>query len=77
MENIVRLPNPKRTGKLTLEEVLWERRSVRTFKDTLLTMIEVSQLLWATQGVRNSKGYRTAPSAGALYPKEHSLYIFP
>jgi SagB-type dehydrogenase family enzyme len=34
---------------------------------------ELTQLLWAAQGVTHSQGYRTAPSAGALYPLE--LYI--
>jgi SagB-type dehydrogenase family enzyme len=36
-------------------------------------MGEVSQLLWAAQGVTASGGRRTAPSAGALYPLE--LYL--
>jgi SagB-type dehydrogenase family enzyme len=33
----------------------------------------VSQLLWAAQGISSPRGYRTAPSAGALYPLE--VYI--
>jgi SagB-type dehydrogenase family enzyme len=35
-----------------------------------LTLAEVGQLLWAAQGTTHSRGYRTAPSAGALYPLE-------
>lgn len=35
-----------------------------------LTLAEVSQLLWATQGITDPEGKRTAPSAGALYPLE-------
>jgi SagB-type dehydrogenase family enzyme len=38
-----------------------------------LTLVEVSQLLWAAQGINRPGGYRTAPSAGALYPLE--LYL--
>lgn len=38
-----------------------------------LTLAEVSQLLWAAQGITGPGGKRTAPSAGALYPLE--LYI--
>ncbi len=36
-------------------------------------MRELSQLLWAAQGITSPQGYRTAPSAGALYPLE--LYV--
>lgn len=36
-------------------------------------MEEISQLLWATQGVTDANGHRTAPSAGATYPLE--LYM--
>jgi SagB-type dehydrogenase family enzyme len=43
---------------------------VREFKDEPLTLAELGQLLWAAQGVTNQYGFRTAPSAGALYPLE-------
>jgi len=43
--------------------------SVRSYKDTPLTLKEVSQLLWASQGIVAS-GRRAAPSAGATYPLE-------
>ncbi len=33
-----------------------------------MTLAELSQLLWAGQGITNRSGFRTAPSAGALYP---------
>jgi hypothetical protein len=35
-----------------------------------LTRSELSQLLWAAQGISGSGGLRTALSAGALYPLE-------
>jgi SagB-type dehydrogenase family enzyme len=35
--------------------------------------MEVAQLLWAAQGISSREGYRTAPSAGALYPLELHL----
>jgi len=50
-----------------------KRRSVRSFKDSSLTLAEVSQLLWAAQGITSPRGLRTAPSAGALYPLE--IYV--
>ncbi len=45
-----------------------ERRSIRSFGKDGLTLNEVSQLLWAAQGVTDNKGHRTAPSAMARYP---------
>ena len=64
--NIV-LPAPLRTGGASLNEVLANRRSVRSFESTPLTLVEISQLLWSAQGVTSSKGQRTAPSAHAKY----------
>ena len=36
-------------------------------------MAEISQLLWSAQGITGMRGFRTPPSAGALYPLE--LYV--
>jgi len=66
----IELPQPNLKGTVTLEEALAERRSVREFTGDPLTVEELSQLLWATQGITDPQGYRTAPSAGALYPLE-------
>jgi SagB-type dehydrogenase family enzyme len=66
----VPLPKPTLAGETPLEEALLRRRSVREFKNTPLTTAELGQLLWATQGITNERGFRTAPSAGALYPLE-------
>ncbi len=67
---MVRLPPPKERGKLSLEEVLWRRRSVREYSEEPITLEEFSQILWSAQGITSPEGYRTAPSAGALYPLE-------
>jgi SagB-type dehydrogenase family enzyme len=69
----IELPEPERTGTMSLERALDQRRSVRRYGDEPLTLDEVSQLLWAAQGITRPGGYRTAPSAGALYPLE--LYL--
>jgi SagB-type dehydrogenase family enzyme len=53
-----------------VEAALKARRSLRSFAATPLTLAQVSQLLWAAQGVSDERGRRTAPSAGALYPLE-------
>jgi SagB-type dehydrogenase family enzyme len=66
----IQLPPPKLKGTLSLEEALVKRRSVREFSGIPLTKVELSQLLWALQGINDPAGYRTAPSAGALYPLE-------
>ena len=69
------LPTPELMGTLTLEEALAKRRSVREFTDLPLTPEELGQLLWAAQGITHPAGYRTAPSAGALYPLEVYVII--
>jgi SagB-type dehydrogenase family enzyme len=62
------LPEPTREGGPPLYEALAARRSTRTYGDRKLTEAEVGQLLWAGQGITSARGFRTAPSAGALYP---------
>ena len=66
----LRLPEPRLDGPLSVEQALANRRSVRSFKNEPLSLAELSQLAWSAQGVSNPRGYRTAPSAGALYPLE-------
>lgn len=67
---ITPLPEPRAKGQLSLEETILLRRSTRDFTDQPLSLSEISQLLWAAQGITDPRGYRTAPSAGALYPLE-------
>jgi len=70
----IKLPEPKYESDTSVEKALLERRSVRRYKDEPLTLGEVSQLLWAAQGITDQRlGFKTAPSAGALYPLE--LYV--
>jgi SagB-type dehydrogenase family enzyme len=69
----ITLPAPRATSEVSVEQALKARRSLRSFAATPVTLAEVSQLLWAAQGVTDERGRRTAPSAGALYPLE--LYL--
>lgn len=69
----VELPEPRRDSDTSIEEALLNRRSTREYSDEPLTLQEVSQLLWAAQGITDPRGLRTAPSAGALYPLE--IYV--
>lgn len=73
MPAAIALPAPRHDSDFSLERALERRRSVREFRDAPLTLPEISQVLWAAQGITNADGLRTAPSAGALYPLE--LYI--
>jgi len=67
---VVELPTPRVVGEQSLESALDVRRSIRDYTGAPLSLEEVSQLLWAAQGVTDTNGGRTAPSAGALYPLE-------
>jgi SagB-type dehydrogenase family enzyme len=68
---VIFLPPPRLRGAVSVEEALARRRSVRDFSDEPLALEELSQLLWAAYGVSDPRsGFRTAPSAGALYPLE-------
>ena len=64
------LPEPRANGEISLEECLLKRRSVRSFRNAALSLADISQLLWAAQGITAEGHLRTAPSAGALYPVE-------
>ena len=86
-ENFIILPAPCDDGKVSLEKALNKRRSIREYSEDSLSISEISQILWAAQGITQKieeplsvwrgeqwmGGLRTAPSAGALYPIE--LYI--
>lgn len=67
---LITLPSPVTDKGQPLAKALALRRSVRSFTSAQLTLEQISQLLWAAQGVTDRRGYRTAPSAGALYPLE-------
>jgi SagB-type dehydrogenase family enzyme len=69
------LPSPSKDGSVSVEKALSKRNSVRSYDSGPLTLAEISQLVWAAQGIKDQKdGGRTAPSAGALYPLE--VYVF-
>ncbi len=71
---IIKLPGPKHDSETSVEGALLKRRSVRVYANRSLKLEKISQLLWAAQGITDQRGFRTAPSAGALYPLE--IYLF-
>ncbi len=67
-EAVVALPAPSLDGAVSLEEALAARRSERAFASQSVALADAGQMLWAAQGITDPRGFRTAPSAGALYP---------
>jgi SagB-type dehydrogenase family enzyme len=56
---------------MSLEQSIAARRSIRAFAAKTLSIEQIGQLLWAAQGITDTKGsLRAAPSAGALFPLE-------
>ena len=71
----MRLPEARKSGAVSLEEALNRRRSIRSYSSEPVTLEELSQLLWAAQGITGKNGFRAAPSAGATYPLETYVII--
>lgn len=71
--DVIPLPEPEFKGTISVEDAIMKRRSVREYSKEDLTPEELSQVLWAAQGQTSKEGFRTTPSAGALYPLE--LYV--
>lgn len=70
----VKLPSPVLKSSTSIEEALLLRRSKRFYKDKPLTLNDLSQILWASQGITEENyKFRTCPSAGAIFPLE--LYL--
>lgn len=67
---VVQLPPPVLDGRMSVENALQRRRSIREFAPAPLSLEDISQTLWAAQGITEKPRLRTAPSAGALYPLE-------
>ena len=67
---VISLPEPQTDSSVSIEGALKQRRSERDYSDDAIKLTDLSQLLWAAQGITHRRGYRTAPSAGALYPLE-------
>lgn len=73
-QEIIKLPNPSKTGGKPLKDCLNERHSTRSFQDKALPDQLLSDLLWAADGVnRPESGKRTAPSSMGY--QEISIYL--
>ena len=65
----IKLPEPVQGSNTSIEEALLKRRSIRSYKDSSLTLAEVSQLLWAAQGITSPRG------SGQLHPQGRSIRL--
>jgi hypothetical protein len=75
---IVNLPEPKDLSGMSFNEALLKRKSIREYSLEPIQLDQLSYILWAANGIRNreaSQEFRTAPSAGALYPIETYLVV--
>ena len=70
-----KLPKPGLTGKMSVEAGMLKKKSVRHYSKEPLTLEQISQLLWAANGVlpvdaMSGATAKTVPSAGGIYPLE-------
>ncbi|TFG20910.1 MAG: SagB/ThcOx family dehydrogenase [Promethearchaeota archaeon] len=71
-------PEDLKTEQTTFLSIINSRVSRRKYLDEVITLEELSYLLWCTQGVKRVLklgAFRTVPSAGARCPFETYLYI--
>jgi SagB-type dehydrogenase family enzyme len=74
----INLDPPQTSGGGQIWDIIQNRRSVRRFTGRPVSKAELSNLLWAAQGItakRRNFSFRAAPSAGALYPMETYLVV--
>ena len=74
----IQLPDISPLSDTTLHEVLKNRKSIRKYQNKPIKKETLSYLLWASTGISRTEGgyeFRTAPSAGALYPIETYLVV--
>ena len=72
------LPSQFAESTYSFAEVLRRRKSVRTFSLKSLSKVDLAFLLWASTGIQrieHNYEFRTAPSAGALYPIETYIAV--
>jgi SagB-type dehydrogenase family enzyme len=72
------LPSFEPSRAMSLDQALKQRRSIRDFQARPISKEQLSYLLWASTGIQrveNGYEFRTAPSAGALYPVETYVVV--
>lgn len=63
-DKVIKLPKPNLNRSGTVMKALSERQSTREYASKALSLADLSDLLWAANGInRSDSGKRTAPSA--------------
>lgn len=76
--NRIQLPSRFPEQVTALGDLLRRRKSVRSYSPQSISISELAFLLWACTGVQRRQhdyDFRTAPSAGALYPIETYIVV--
>ncbi|MBR2633148.1 MAG: SagB/ThcOx family dehydrogenase [Lentisphaeria bacterium] len=68
-----KLPAPQKSGGMPVMQALNERSTKRAYTKEKLSEQQISDLLWAANGVNRADGRRTAPSA--VNRQEIDLYL--
>ena len=73
-DKVVKLPKPNLNRVGTVMKALSERQSTREYASKALSLADLSDLLWAANGInRSESGKRTAPSA--LNKQDVDVYV--
>lgn len=72
-QDLVVLPSPKTDGGMPLMDALRSRESGRSFAADELSLQQLSNLLWAANGISRANGKRTAPSS--MNYQEIDVYV--
>jgi len=66
-DEVIKLNPPDLNGGISLMQALNKRKSTRNISDKKLTLQQLSDLLWAADGVNRPDGKRTSPAAMGIY----------
>ncbi|MFX0107260.1 MAG: SagB family peptide dehydrogenase, partial [Candidatus Hodarchaeota archaeon] len=69
-DSIIQLPDPDVIGNMLLSDAMRNPGYSPVLADYQMRISEISQLLWAVQGITHGSVFRAIPSAGGTYPLE-------
>ncbi len=74
-DDSIQLPSVSALPVMSVAQAMQQRRSRREFADRAMTAEELAWMVRSATGITTDGGYRTTPSAGALYPIETYVAI--